>query len=127
MRAFGPHLKIDESGRVRFMCPGCNRQHLIMVGNGVGPRWDFNNHPDAPTFSPSVLVQTRDWTEKGRADFEAWKAAGYPPESNKEFESQDLVCHSFITDGEIRFLGDCTHSLAGQTVALPDFNKGGSL
>jgi hypothetical protein len=27
-------------------------------------------------------------------------------------------CHSFITDGKIEFLSDCTHSLAGQTVEL---------
>lgn len=31
------------------------------------------------------------------------------------------TCHSFVTDGRIQFLGDCTHSLAGQTVDLPDW------
>lgn len=30
------------------------------------------------------------------------------------------VCHSFIRDGRIEFLSDCTHALAGQTVDLPD-------
>jgi hypothetical protein len=30
------------------------------------------------------------------------------------------VCHSFVTDGRIQFLGDCTHALANQTVELPD-------
>ena len=30
----------------------------------------------------------------------------------------DRVCHSFVTDGNIQFLSDCTHSLAGQTVPL---------
>lgn len=29
-----------------------------------------------------------------------------------------FVCHSFVFDGEIRFLGDCTHALAGKTVPL---------
>ena len=33
------------------------------------------------------------------------------------------VCHSFIRDGRIQFLGDCTHHLAGQTVDLPDFTE----
>ncbi len=28
-------------------------------------------------------------------------------------------CHTFITDGRIQFLGDCSHKLAGQTVDLP--------
>ena len=30
------------------------------------------------------------------------------------------VCHTFVTDGRIQFLSDCTHALAGQTVDLPD-------
>jgi len=33
------------------------------------------------------------------------------------------VCHSFVTDGRIQFLTDCTHALAGQTVDIPDFDK----
>ena len=31
-----------------------------------------------------------------------------------------LTCHSFVTDGRIQFLADCTHPLAGQTVDLPE-------
>ncbi len=30
--------------------------------------------------------------------------------------------HSFVVDGHIQFLGDCTHELAGQTVDIPDFD-----
>ena len=30
----------------------------------------------------------------------------------------DERCHSFVTDGKIRFLGDSTHKLKGQTVPL---------
>jgi hypothetical protein len=30
------------------------------------------------------------------------------------------VCHSYVTDGKIRFLDDCTHELAGKTVELED-------
>ena len=32
-------------------------------------------------------------------------------------------CHSFVTDGRIQFLSDCTHALAGQTVDLPDIKE----
>lgn len=28
-------------------------------------------------------------------------------------------CHSFITDGKIKYLSDCNHHLAGQTIDLP--------
>jgi hypothetical protein len=31
----------------------------------------------------------------------------------------DRICHCFIRDGQIQFLLDCTHALAGQTVPLP--------
>ena len=34
---------------------------------------------------------------------------------------KDDVCHSFVTDGRIQFLGDCTHKLAGQTVNIPEW------
>ena len=33
-----------------------------------------------------------------------------------------FVCHSFVVDGRIQFLGDCTHELACQTVDIPDFD-----
>lgn len=32
------------------------------------------------------------------------------------------TCHSFIKDGNIQFLGDCTHKLKNQTVPIPVFN-----
>jgi hypothetical protein len=76
---------------------------MVGVGEGDGPRWGYNGNPDAPTFTPSVLVQYN-----GRDA----GVDGAPP----------AVCHAFVTDGRIQFLGDCTHSLAGQTVELPDFD-----
>ena len=59
----------------------------------VDERWDFNKDYKNPTFRPSVLV-------------------------NKD--EPDRRCHSFVTGGEIRFLEDCHHKLAGKTVELPD-------
>lgn len=55
--------------------------------------WAYNGDPERPTFSPSILVRGG---------------------------SENITCHSFVTDGRIQFLGDCTHALAGQTVDLPD-------
>jgi hypothetical protein len=34
------------------------------------------------------------------------------------------VCHSFVTDGRIQFLTDCTHAFAGRTVDLPEWDTG---
>jgi hypothetical protein len=76
--------------RVAFRCPGCRGPQHIPV---KGPNaWGFNGDMDRPTFTPSIL------TRKG----------------------DNYICHSFVTDGRIRFLSDCTHALAGQTVDLPE-------
>lgn len=98
-----------------FKCPGCGHKHIVPVGPGNGEqyaRWSFNGNVDAPTFSPSILASGMDivlddegeWTGEWKKD-----AAGNPV---------PFVCHSFVTDGRIQFLSDCTHTLAGQTVEL---------
>lgn len=93
----------DDGTRVMlFDCPGCGFLHSIAVersGTQQRPRWSFNGDFDKPTFSPSIKVW---WTET--------------PLTNPV----EHVCHSFVTDGRIQFLGDCTHTLAGQTVDLLD-------
>lgn len=52
--------------------------------------WIFNGNLERPTFSPSLLINHPD----GRR------------------------CHSFVTNGRIEFLADCTHELKGQVVEL---------
>lgn len=90
---------------VRFYCPGCKTHHHIQHGSDMGPNWGWNGSLEAPTFTPSVLV-TYDGVDAGQD--------GAPP----------AVCHSFVTDGRIQYLGDCTHHLAGQTVDLPPVEGG---
>lgn len=87
--------KVDDS-RVAFGCPGCGFEHIIRLHPLPSPSWDFNGSFDAPTLRPSIL-------------------SVFPADGDDPAE----VCHSFITDGQIQFLGDCTHELAGQTVPLP--------
>lgn len=107
---------------MHFWCPGCDDVHGINVGEGGPPRWGWNGNVDKPTFTPSILVRGVSITEQGEADYDAWMAAGCPPRNGKAFDHRNTVCHSFVTDGRIQFLGDCTHTLAGQTVDLPDWN-----
>jgi len=91
-----------------FHCPGCGGEHVCNIGRDRRPRWSWNGDLDRPTLKPSVLVKT------GRAvDPNFQPEPGDPPE----------ICHSFVTDGRIQFLGDCTHPLAGQTVDLPNFEE----
>ncbi len=84
-----------------FQCPGCGYSHRIRT-KGPRPRWSFNGNPEKPTFTPSYLIK------------------GY------KLITQDkgvTRCHCFIEDGKIRFLDDCGHGLAGQTVELPEWDE----
>jgi len=82
---------------VYFWCPGCDTSHMVCVPPH-DKAWSFNGDPVKPTFSPSVLVTS----------------------SRKK---QETRCHSFVTDGMINFLDDCTaHQLRGLH-PLPDWPK----
>lgn len=102
MSALSPILRDWSDGKrqgLLFYCPGCRSGHSIRT-NPDG--WGWNGCAEKPTFTPSVLV-TYNGADAGVEDA--------PP----------AVCHSFVTDGKIRFLDDSTHALAGQTVALPEW------
>lgn len=92
--------QLSDNGVLLFECPGCGCLHAVHTEqpNGNGAKWSWNKNLDKPTISPSILVK--------------WNTDG----SNK----LDKICHSFVRDGNIQFLNDCTHSLSGQTVPLPD-------
>lgn len=117
MAALGPFLRTAGGGHLMFRCPGCSGDvHTIRVASPELPGgWTYNGNPEAPTFQPSVLVTGKQierdadgrWTGEWLRD-----PAG---------QLIDDVCHSFVTDGQIQFLGDCTHGLAGQTVPLLPF------
>lgn len=103
MSALGTKLRKLQGGLVAFWCPGCNAAHNIRVfqsnPGGVGPLWMWNQSPEKPTFEPSILVNAQ----------------------GPYYNIGAHTCHSFIKDGQIQFLSDCTHLLSDQTVPLPDF------
>ncbi|MFE1574256.1 DUF6527 family protein [Comamonas odontotermitis] len=55
--------------------------------------WTWNGSTDAPTLRPSVLT-----------------------------EGHDFRCHSWINDGNVQFLSDCSHEMRGQTTPLLDID-----
>lgn len=84
-----------------FMCPGCRQVHAPSIkkyGEGKNPVWTFNGDVNKPTFSPSLLVKY------------TWGP-----------EKIEFVCHSFIKDGKIQFLSDCTHAFKSMTVEIPEW------
>lgn len=108
-------------GNMIFVCPGCDQEHVVRVEELPGSGrdvWEYNGNAAAPTFTPSYLLTTHMWeppvTPK---NLDAWRAAPWPQTKVAK------VCHSFITDGRIQYLGDCTHHLAGQTIDLPEAYK----
>lgn len=94
-----------------FWCPGCEviwegekqgGAHMLPItypGNGR-TQWTFSGSVESPTLSPSILSQM----------------------GTRRVHGEDLpalVCHSFMVDGQMQFLGDCTHALVNQTIPLP--------
>lgn len=112
-------LRSDGGRLLMYWCQGCKHTHTVRVGGENRPAWNWNGDAERPTFTPSVLVTGRDFTEKGEAEYEAWVNDGCPG-IEPEFEARDKRCHTFITDGMVQFLSDCTHQYAGQTLPLPD-------
>lgn len=86
----------EHPGIFLFICPGCDERHQIWTaGTTYKSHWDWNGSMEHPTFSPSLLI-TLPW-----------------PEGEER-------CHSFIKDGMIQYLDDCTHEMKGQTIELPE-------
>lgn len=83
----------------RVLAEGSDGSYWFMCPGCDSPKrikgWEFDGNVERPTFAPSVLTTM--------------------PDGNGEY-----VCHSFVRDGKIQFLGDCTHELKGQTVDLPE-------
>lgn len=99
---------VEEAGRqyLWIWCAGCQTHHRAVVSAGG---WAWNRSVDRPTLTPSVRVSgTRMPT-----DAEAERIL-----AGERVDLERTCCHSFVTDGRIRYLDDCTHALAGQTVDL---------
>jgi hypothetical protein len=101
--------EVNNDGRIYtqhyYWCPGCDTLHAVAINpgkNGNGAGWTFTGTLEKPTYTPSELTT---WTY-GEG------------ETKKEHR-----CHTFITDGVIDFLSDCTHELRGKVpmIPLPDW------
>lgn len=106
MGLLSPILRNGSGNRLTWWCPGCDHAHSIQHSAGSGPRWGWNGNAEKPTFTPSVLVR---WSEPS-AD---------PSKGADESHDVPKVCHSFVVDGQMQMLADCTHKLARQTVPIP--------
>lgn len=108
------------NGRLSFYCLGCKDTHSVPVNQpeSQSPRWGFNGDVDKPTLTPSILIRGGHFVpgQEGKECWCTWNEKR--PEENEPFHC--FICHSFVKDGQIQYLFDCTHELAGKTVDLPD-------
>lgn len=105
-------VMLHERKCLSFFCPGCKNYHMVNYSLGG---WGWNGDTEKPTLTPSVLVRSQMWTPPVTPEnLEEWHRNPW-----KQIQVEH-VCHSFVTDGNIHFLGDCNHALANQIVALPD-------
>jgi hypothetical protein len=87
-------LRRTDTGLLIFWCPGCECAHAVWVNEPndlTGSKWNWNGDMERPTFTPSILVRGG---------------------------SNDMRCHSFVTNGTISYCSDSKHRLAGQSAAL---------
>ena len=91
-------LHEDKPGSLIFWCPGCGMAHGVNVGSSPAPRWRWNEDRERPTFSPEVSVRYI----RGR-------------------RMRIVTCRVTVVDGLLMFASDCSHALAGQSVAMTPF------
>lgn len=100
-----PRVLIADDNTIGITCLACGEGHALTG-------WQFNGDRDRPTFSPSLLVTGK----RPITDDEANRIM-----AGESLIIPDRICHSFIVDGNIQYLRDCTHEFAGRTIQLPEF------
>ena len=112
----------------RFWCGGCSTHHSYRTKacdpallpadmeekwkryHLGGPVWQFDGNEESPTFSPSLLVSHSRYLKDAEGEF--------IPRGDGGLEVEKVRCHLYLRKGMVQYLGDCSHSLAGQTVPV---------
>ena len=105
---------MDESDNIvgwHIYCPGCQHDHV------VPSTWSFNGDYNNPSFTPSLKITSGHYIAGHKGDCWCTYNASRP---NEPVDFICYQCHSVITNGQITFCPDCSHSLAGQTITLPE-------
>jgi hypothetical protein len=106
--------RITEDGRIAFWCPGCNEAHAVPINRP----WRWNGDRERPTLTPSMLLTSGHFNPGHKG--ECWCTYNAKHADNPA-PFKCGRCHTFLTDGRIQFLSDCTHDYAGKTLDLEAF------
>ncbi len=86
-------------GGYSHWCPGCEEMHRLPDS------WKFDDNLESPTFTPSFKHSGVHWARDVQGN------------------TVPFICHYVLTAGVLNFCSDCTHSLAGKVVPLPDLPR----
>ena len=94
LKSLGTDFPYKENGeKFQYICPGCGKRHV------VDNRWGFKFDTEGrPTLVGSVK-----------------QTGGH--------YQHPYICHSFIENGNVRFLNDCTHENKGKTLPMELFEE----
>lgn len=87
-----------SDGKLVWWCPACETYHGGFVDGQNRPVWGFDGNFESPTFTPSFLVKM--------------------PRADKV-----NICHTFVKNGQIQYLNDSTHSMAGKTIPMVNIDE----
>lgn len=138
MAQLSRHLRKSNDGGLTYWCQGCQQPHVIWIEGEQPqdgrPRWKWNRDVDKPVFTPSVVVRSYRYPQPYEPDtnpehaeirvkFEQAGKEGH--EWMMNHPKWGRRCHTFVGcngahPGEVIFLSDCTHDLAGQVLPLPE-------
>lgn len=110
-------VRLRTTGGGAYLCP-CGDIHSF------DGKWKFNGDSEKPTLEPSMLVRSGHYVPgydaNGKDTCWCTYVKEHPEEANQHFTC--YRCHSFVRNGLVDFLPDCTHKLSGQKgVPLPDW------
>lgn len=112
---------IEEATHITLNLPGPTYKitlPIILKGKREGTGcWTWNGDTERPTLKPSVLTQSGCFDVNHRLGNSCWCIY------NKEHPNENVPfncfrCHSWINEGQVLFLSDCTHELKNQTLDL---------
>ena len=90
----------EDADELAIVIPGPAGYVQLPVVHGSATRkgkgWSWNGSVDAPTLRPSINTT-------GTAD-----------------DGEEFVSHIWLNDGVCKFLGDCTHGMAGKELPLEE-------
>lgn len=104
--------RFTSDKRLAFWCVGCNEAHGVPVD-----RWQWNGDRNRPTLT--ILIRSGHYAPGHLGNGVCW--CTYNREHAAEAPFVCYICHSFVRDGKIQFQADCTHSYAGKTVDLEEW------